>query len=287
MKIFFILLFIINISNAQTLSSNLDKKNIGIGESVTLKINISDLKGKEVITAQKNGLLPFHFEEIKDEIDHQPHHYTRTIEFNIFNEGKFTIPELEFKIGDSIYKTISYQIEVTNTTAIDEEINDIMPNEEIKLGSMDYWILYKNYIFIVLFVVLALMLAFLFKKYYKKNPKEITKTPNKILSNLEKLYSKKYIEKQEYRLFYIELLDICRDFLETKYQISAKILLTDDLLDLIKKDLSIPTENKEKLKDVFTRGDLVKFAKTIPNETIMNEDFYHIKNWIKSELNKP
>ena len=54
------------------------------------------------------------FEEIKDSISTDDNSYERHIEFAVFEEGKYTIPELEFKVGDEILKTPPYEIEVVN-----------------------------------------------------------------------------------------------------------------------------------------------------------------------------
>jgi hypothetical protein len=69
--------------------------------------------------------------------------YYRRIEFAVFDEGKFTIPELEFKVNGKILKTIPYEIDVINTAQKTDQINDIMNNKKVKLEAKDYWELYK------------------------------------------------------------------------------------------------------------------------------------------------
>lgn len=279
MKLFFAFLFLGNFIFSQTLSSSLDKQKLDLGETATLKINIQNLQGKEVISAQKNGLLPFHLEEYTDEITQTPEQYNRVIEFTIFDEGKFTIPALEFKIGDSIYKTIPYEIEVKNPVQKNEEINDIMPNKEVELQWADYWELYQKYAYIIL-GILIIILAFFFLKKKPKTTEKTSKTSNISLNLLQQLQNENLIEKNEYRLFYIKLLTICRQFLAEKHLIPAEILLTDDLIDLIQKSTIISIESKQILTEIFTRGDLVKFAKTIPEKETMEKDFEQIKNII-------
>lgn len=71
------------------------------------------------------------------------------------------------------------------------------------------------------------------------------KTPtHQTLIDLENLKKKKYIESGNYRMFYVELIDIARGFLTRQYQIPADVLLTDDLVDLMKKE--IPFQEKTK-----------------------------------------
>ena len=96
--------------------------------------------------------------------------------------------------------------------------------------------------------------------------------------NLEK---KKYAEKGNYRMFYVELIDITRAFLVKQYHIPADVLLTDDLIDLMKKNNTISQENERVVEDVFLRGDLVKFAKTFPDKATMEKDLTEITDFVK------
>jgi len=104
----------------------------------------------------------------------------------------------------------------------------------------------------------------------------------KISRKLEQLKGKNLIEKNEYRLFYVELIEICRGYLADNKQIPADILLTEDLIDLMKSKHYISDEEIEVFEKVLTRGDLVKFAKTIPEKNTMESDFDSIKNIIHS-----
>ena len=58
-------------------------------------------------------------------------------------------------------------------------------------------------------------------------------------------------------------------------------MLTDDLIELMKTSNTISQENEKKLEDIFQRGDLVKFAKTFPDQPTMEQDFQNIRNFVK------
>lgn len=272
------LFFLVNFISAQTLSSSLNKKSVNLGESLVLKINIKHLQGKEVIAAQKNELLPFHFEERKDEITQNIDEYNRIIEFSILDEGKFSIPALEFKVGDSVFRSIPYEIEIQNPAQRGEEISDIMPNQEVKLGLIDYWELHQIYVFGFLSVLAGILALFFYKKGRKIESKSII-SPDQSVNALVELKAKNWIKKGEYRLFYVELLDISRGFLQNQFQIPAGVLLTDDLIVSIKKSQTLPPENIQMLEEILTRGDLVKFAKIIPTTQQMEEDLENIERF--------
>ena len=280
-KIFFFFLLSV-LAFAQTLSSNLSKDKIALGEKVTFRVSVNNLKGRDVISMPKNELLPFHFEETKDDISKTFNNYSRTIEFQIFDEGKYTIPPLEFSINGEVLKTIPYEITVYNPVNADEQISDIMNNKQVELGWKDYWEMYKWYV-LGAFIVIALLFVFLgmFKNgVFGKNNKE-KPSIHKTLLDLKNLEKKKYAENGNFRMFYVELIDITRDFLTKQYRIPADVLLTDDLIDLMKHTNKISTENEKVVEEIFLRGDLVKFAKTFPTKELMQKDFGEIYDFVE------
>ena len=278
--LFFFLLGVLAFS--QTLSSNLSKDKIALGEKVTFRVSVNNLKGRDVISMPKNELLPFHFEETKDDISKTFDNYSRTIEFQIFDEGNYTIPPLEFSINGEVLKTIPYEITVYNPVNADEQISDIMNNKQVELGWKDYWEMYKWYV-LGAFIVIALLFVFLgmFKNgVFGKNNKE-KPSIHKTLLDLKNLEKKKYAENGNFRMFYVELIDITRDFLTKQYRIPADVLLTDDLIDLMKHTNKISTENEKVIEEIFLRGDLVKFAKTFPTKELMQKDFGEIYDFVE------
>ena len=282
-KIFFIIFSVLSISVlAQTLGSKLDKSTLALGEVGVFRVTISNLQGKDVISAPKNELLPFHFEEIKDSISKQADHYDRLIEFAVFEEGKYTIPALDFKIDGKIFQTIPYEVEVINTAQKGDQINDIMKNKEVKLEVNDYWQLYKFYILGVLIVLALIFAIYKFIRYGKRRKSSPIMMTNQTLKDVENLRKKKFMENGDYRSFYIELIDISRTFITKQYQIPADVLLTDDLIDVMKLNNTISPQNETIVENIFLRGDLVKFAKTFPDQPMMEKDFEDIKSFVRS-----
>lgn len=281
-KLYLILFFLIGIFTfSQTLGSKLDKKTLALGEVGTFTIEISGLAGRNVEIAPKNELLPFHFEEIKDSTDLNQDHYSRVIEFAVFEEGKFTIPALEVKIGGELFQTIPYQLEVVNTANKGDQINDIMNNKNVKLEVADYWDLYKWYILAALLLLAVIFMIFVFRKYWRRRKSSPVVMTNQTLKELDALKKKKYIEAGNFRSFYVELIDITRNFITKQYHIPADVLLTDDLIEVLKKSNSISQSNEKVVEEIFLRGDLVKFAKTFPDQPMMEKDFSDIRDFVK------
>ena len=281
-KILFLIFSVLNIfAFSQTLGSRLEKKTLALGEVVTFRVSISDLGGKDVVSSPKNELLPFHFEEIKDSISKRPDYYERVIEFAIFEEGKYTIPALDFNIGGQLFHTIPYEVEVINTAQKGDEINDIMKNKEVKLDVKDYWELYKWYILGLLILLALIFIIYYLVRYAKRRKNSPAVMTNQTLKDLENLKKKKFIENGDYRSFYVELIDISRNFITKQYKIPADVLLTDDLIDVMKLNNTISPENEKIVENIFLRGDLVKFAKTFPDQPTMETDFNDMKTFVK------
>ncbi|MFC0427080.1 BatD family protein [Chryseobacterium scophthalmum] len=281
-KIFLLLSFFICVNSfAQLLSSKLEKTTLALGEVNHLVIKIDNLKSRAVITAPKDELLPFHFEEISDSININANTYERKIEFAVYEVGVFKIPELEFKVGDKLLKTIPYEIEVINTAMKEDQINDIMSNKEVDLEVTDYWQLYKWYVLAAIAFICLIFVIVMFVKYGRRSKDSPVVATNQTLKELDSLKKKKYIEDGDYRSFYVELIDISRKFITKQYRIPADILLTDDLIVLMKENNTISQENEKIVEDVFLRGDLVKFAKTFPDEKLMEKDFAEIRDFVQ------
>lgn len=281
-KLLFIFCFLL-CANAfsQILSSSVEKKTIALGEVNHIVVTINNLRNEKVSAAPENELLPFHFEEVKDSIAQTQDVYYRRIEFAVFEEGKFTIPELEFKVGQRVLKTIPYEIDVINTAQKTDQINDIMNNKDVKLDVKDYWELYKWYVLAAVALIALIIAIIIFIKWGRKPKDSPVVATNQTLKELDSLKKKKYVESGNYRSFYVELIDISRKFITKQYRLPADVLLTDDLIDLIKKNNTISQENERVVEDVFLRGDLVKFAKTFPDQQTMEKDFADIREFVK------
>ncbi len=267
--------------HSQTLGSKVDKETLALGEVGTYTVYISGLQGKVVNSAPENELLPFHFEEISDSVAVSAERYERIIQFAVFEEGTYIIPALEFNIGGSVQKTVPYEVKVVNTAQKGDEINDIRKNKEVTLDVVDYWGMYKWYIIGILALIAVILAVILVRRYLaarKTSPKVMT---NRTIRELDELRKKKFIERGDYRSYYVELIDITRNFISRQYAIPADVLLTDDLIEVMKRSNSISPENEVIVENVFLRGDLVKFAKTFPDREMMEKDFIDIREFVK------
>jgi len=125
----------------------------------------------------------------------------------------------------------------------------------------------------VLALGLAVFIGILLYRKFKKKP---VMAENKIpslpaheiaLKSLAQLEEKKLWQQGQIKSYYTELTDILRIYLDHRWQMNAMEMTSDEILQypvVYKLDDSV----KNRLRYIFTIGDLVKFAKmiTVPHE---------------------
>ncbi|MBS1647997.1 MAG: hypothetical protein JST67_11715 [Bacteroidetes bacterium] len=155
------------------------------------------------------------------------------------------------------------------------------------------WRDYLTYIYGgVAVLVLLLVSFFIYRKYFKK--KTIQAAPPKpqvpphitALEQLELIKTKKIWQEGKYKEYHTQISDALRAYIENRYHIMAMELTSDEILKTMSHQV-IDAVSKEKLKQVLTLADYVKFAKVIPidveNELSLSNAFDFV-NGTKREV---
>lgn len=130
------------------------------------------------------------------------------------------------------------------------------------------------YLFLVL-LVLAAIIYFIYRYKKRKQKQEVlkianpyldeNKTPEEVaLAQIDSLLLKDLWETGQYKLFYIYLTDILRDYLTARFGFEAHKFTTKDLLRYIKKRQDFKNDLVSPLEIFLKSSDFVKFAKAIP-----------------------
>ena len=106
------------------------------------------------------------------------------------------------------------------------------------------------------------------------------------LSKIDALVNSGLWERQEYKLFYISLFDILREYLFRRFNMDVSAETSTELLRNAKKEEGLSPVLQD-LKDFLTSGDLVKFAKVVPTETERNRDITYLQTIIKKTIPQP
>jgi hypothetical protein len=255
--------------------SKVDKVSIPIGDQTILHV-IAHIPAKDSITFPRiadsiaGKLLIVKIAKPDTSFDKnnlQAETITQNYTITSFKAGTYTIPQFTFDTKKISYSTDSLTFQVT-TVPVDttKAIYDIKQPLTVNYTLWD-WFLDHWYWVLGPLVLIALVIGIIY--YLKKRPKAVVVKEKIILpdyvialNKLEALRDKK-LYHEEVKLYYIELTDVLREYLEKRYQITAHEQTTDEIFASLKRK-DINAETRDKLKQLLVLADLVKFAKEKP-----------------------
>jgi len=267
-----LLLFCFTVGFSQekpVLKTSIDTTTIRIGEQFHLSFTVSPL-GKVHFPELKDKLGKI---EVLDSVPVDTLNQTLIKRFLLtsFDSGRWVIPQQEILINNQTYLTDSIIINV-GTVKVDTLKQPLFPIKTIKdepFALIDA----RPYLWWIIGVMALLALA-LYLLLRKKGIRIIKKriVPPFIIAmdRLKALDQKQLIKSQQLKVFYIELTDIIRRYIEEDLSIPALESTSDELLSTISdfnesSHLEIDKQTIEKLNDLLKSADLVKFAKYKPN----------------------
>lgn len=158
-----------------------------------------------------------------------------------------------------------------------------------------FWILY-----LLLFLLLLAAIIYLIYRLQKRKKKAIalriadpyadpTKTPEEIaLSQIDSLLVQDLWASGQYKMFYIFLTDILRDYLTARFGFKAHHYTTRDLLKYMKMRVDFKSELVSPLEIFLKSSDFVKFAKALPTVEQRDRNISDLRTIIKGcALPKP
>lgn len=185
-----------------------------------------------------------------------------------FDSGLFKVPSFQFATTNSsgsttILSTDSFLVNVSTVP-----VDTTQPFKGIKniIAVKPDWKQYLPWIFGG--IALLVLLIFLVKRFTQKKPAPvITITPEtsyqKTLRLLESLEQKKLWQSGNIKLYYVELTDILRGYIEERFKTPAMELTTDELLTQCHNHKEM-SKHYDELSQILTTADLAKFAKAQP-----------------------
>lgn len=203
-----------------------------------------------------------------------------------FDSGRYIIPSLPVLINNKSFPTDSLFIEVNNIVVdtLKQGMYDIKPILNPPLSDKPIW---KYILIFLLFVGITALCYWLFKKYKKKDKESIIYSSpiEKASSLLKNLEQKELWQRGEVKIYYSELTDIARNYIEEALEIPAMEITTNELLialrsRIIQKKMALSQETLENLERVLKHADLVKFAKSKPLDFEIADDRNRIEKVI-------
>lgn len=260
-SILFMFLFSWNISVAQdsTFTIKVDKEKIFIGEQIKLDIKATIPVDNSIEWLTIDSLD--HFEVIdRSKVDTQRNAsefiLKQTITLTSWDSGSWRLPSFEYN-GET---TRPIRIEVTHSPMdYSRDYHDVKDILEIKkpVTSTWHWLL-------VLLALLLLLFLLLFPRRKKKEKPDFVPDPGIYKTSLARLSKLEKSGITDPKVFYTELVDIFRAYLNKRKGILSHSKTTDDLGVQIR-NLNMPNDLYNQLLQTLRLSDFVKYAKYQPS----------------------
>jgi hypothetical protein len=275
-----ILLFAIFLANStqavSQVTSRVDTTRIRIGEQFHYEIEVAETQDVrfpkfELDSLNRVGVVSSKVDSLKNRLIVK---YTLTS----FDSGQYVLPGQEVFVRDKRYLTDPVIVDV-GTVPVD---TIKQPMHHIKTIKSEPYLFsdYLNYFWglIVALIIIGAILYYVLRDK-PKHEEYVERIPpfQMAKQRLQELDSKKLVEQNRIKLYYVELTDIVRTFIEREMNIPALESTSEELIETItdfntSSKLNIPSETLDKLRRLLREADLVKFAKMKP---LLNEIELH------------
>lgn len=297
------LVFLISLATALygqdkiSVESTIDKQTITIGDRITYTVKIAS-DTSLVVDSLTVGTNLGSF-EVKDYKPRQSSvkDGTRTssesFEITTFTTGDYRIPPVTIR-----YRTPSGEMKSIATDPLPIKVNsllsgeqgeDIKPLKPQKTFPREFptlWVIVGSVL-----IAGAILFVWLYRR--ARRPIDLstavadTRLPWEIaLEELAKLRESDILARGEYKLFYLELSDIFRRYLEKRYGIYALERTTIEIIMEFRK-LALEKQEEKIIHDFLEGCDLVKFAKFIPTTEDIERDYSTAKEFVLQTRSLP
>ncbi len=271
-------------SQAQKVTAVVDSTHIKIGEEIKLSISVEADSTASVVFPEGDTLfIPLELlESYKADTLKKDGTYNLIKKYGLtqFDSGVYFIPKQKILINEKPFFTDSIRIAVADVAVdtLKQKMYEIKSLVSVPKGNSNWW----KYLLLILGLLAAFgvyFYYFVFQLKAKKEKKKKTAIPpyDRALLQLNELDNSTFLLKSEYKDYYSELTNIVRQYIEEEVRIDALESTTEELIQKIvaqKKAgyLDLKEETIRNLKNVLQTADLVKFAKSKPDDAVVQAD---------------
>ena len=278
-------------SQEQEVRATIDSSKILIGQQINYSIEALANEGEAVIFPEGQTFNPLEvIESYAVDTATSSSAKVRLIKkygLTQFDSGGYVIPRQKIIIGTRTIETDSFLVEVDNVIldTVNQGLYDIKPVIELPRDYSKWW----KYLLWILPVALAigLFLWWLLRRNKKQKEAEVYVPPyEKALATLHDLDTSNYIASSKYKEYYTVLTDAVRRYYDEKVYDRALESTTDELIDRLQMErdsghINFNTQTLGKLKEIFKRADLIKFARVSPPEGKAQADRLAVEEIVK------
>lgn len=265
-----------------------------IGDIINYKINIE--YSPKILINETNPISTLQNFEIKDYSFSPPKKknlFSNKIikkysyKISTFTKGQFKVygVEINYKFQD---QNLSFKIPDINITVkglFDENKKNskLNKNKMFDIKNLEKIYSKKIIISIIIFIIIFGPLVIYYFLFYRKKLELISKKnllPHEIaFSKLKFLKETPLVSSNEIKIFYITLSEILREYLENRYNIEILEKTTMEIFQELKK-IGFQKKDAIELRDVMSEMDLVKFAKYIPENELINQHLNFVYDYV-------
>jgi len=264
-------------------SSSIDSTSIKIGEQITYKIAVEADSSVLVVFPEGQTFLPLEvIESYKIDSTKKDTKWELIKRYGLtqFDSGAYTIPRQKIVIGTKEFFTDSLQVEV-NAVAVDttkQKLYDIKPIIGVVKSPSQRW---KYFLlgFLLLGLIGFLIYWFVWRDKPLTKEEKIALLPpyERAKLALKELDNASYLEHDKIKAYYSELTLIIRKYLDEKVYDHSLESTTEELVNRLQllKDgnkIDLDRETIHNIENILKRADLVKFAKSKPDNELAKID---------------
>ena len=261
--------------NAQEASNSVDTTSIKIGEQINYNIKIKLDSLDQINFPKAKDFSPFELiNEFKVDTNYLDKKFIISKQFALtfFDSGTYYIPSQKLNLLDKEIELDSFKITI-NDVKIDTTKQGLYDIKPVMKSNTQFDFLFWFYILIFI-IVICIFLYFknqIFSFFtIKKFEVEYLTPYEKAVSELSKIKKLNNLSELDIKTYYSNLTFVIRNFIEEKIIDNALECTTKELiqkLSLLKtsKKLNFSNSTLKNIEDVFSRADLVKFAKFVPD----------------------
>jgi hypothetical protein len=266
----FSILFIGFLSYAQErpVSISTNTTSIKIGEQIQYKITVKGQNNIVFPTIKLDSLKKVELVEALP-TDTLKNQLEKKYLLTSFDSGVYVIPQQEILINNSKYLTDSLLIKVA-TVKVDTLKQKMYEIKAVKSEPKTFDD-YKHLLWwlLIILAIIGVALYFIFRKKKEKEIIVYVAPIQEAFQRLKELDEKQLLQQNKVKIYYSELTDIVRTYIEKDIHIPALESTTNELIETINdfnesSNLGISKETIQQLKRVLQSADLVKFAKSNP-----------------------
>ncbi|MFQ3341421.1 MAG: hypothetical protein ACI9TK_001084 [Flavobacteriaceae bacterium] len=285
-KVFYVLFAFILMNSLWSQSQGkltvaIDSIKVKIGEQLNYTLQVKADSTAQVIFPEQPIFAPFELleESLVDTLKMQSHYlYTKKYALIQFDSGNYFLPQQQVMINgfSKIAALIPVRVEAVVVDTLQQKLYDIKP---LVVVDKNYEVLIAKLLWgaVFLLILVGVLYAYLFQKRRKELRKQELLPFDRAIEELKALEGEKPSVQDEFKKYYSRLTDVVRRYLEEEAKIDALESTSEELLAKLemRKDagtLDLDHLTLKSLREVLRNADLVKFAKSMPEYRIANED---------------